>query len=95
MANLVIKYKLLAKHNPEDVTEPDRYDCSECDDDIFNREVHAKLVHEADFFEVDSEEFVRQHEPPFQPCGFLGCTFAPHDNNQHSWGLWNGTSKLY
>ncbi len=83
---LVVHYKLLPKHNPDDPTELRVYDCSECDNDIFNINVHSQVEHGTHLFDIDHEEYVRPVDPPFHPCGILGCTFdANHPEGEHSW----------
>lgn len=86
---VTVIYHLLAKHDPENDDEVRRYSCSECTDDVFNVNVHAQVAHNTLHFEtiVDTEKVV-EHDPPFHPCGVMGCTFEPH-TGKHSWQLIN------
>ena len=86
--NITVHYRLLPKHIPENESEPRRYSCSECDDDIFNVNLHAEIEHDTLLFVVYTNEEQPREEiapPPFHPCGIYGCTFEPHDTGLHSW----------
>lgn len=79
-------FKILTRHNPEDENEIRRYSCSECDDEIFNINVHAQSDHDTLMFDVDGEEEVKRHAPPVSICGIMGCNFEAHgDDKLHSW----------
>lgn len=85
---VTVEYHLLPQHNPDDHNEIRRYRCSECDDDIFNLNVHAQFSHDTLLFNVHTDkevEVVVVHDPPFHPCGIMGCILAPHEEGLHSW----------
>lgn len=84
---VTVHYKLLAVNDPNNPEEIRHYSCSECDDIVFNINIHAQVAHKTLQYDVDVEE-PEVSEPtgePFHPCGVLGCTFAPHDSGPHSW----------
>lgn len=80
-----VHFKLLTKHNPDYADEVRRYSCSECDQDIFNVNIHAQFSHDTLLFDIDPEEGGRESDAPFHPCGVSGCEFAPHETGPHSW----------
>lgn len=83
---ITVHYKLLTRHDPNNAGELRRYSCSECDDDIFNINIHAQMEHKTIMFDVDPEEAPRElGDAPFHPCGVLGCTFNAHSSGPHSW----------
>jgi len=87
---LVVHYTILPKHDPENLDEIRRYDCSECDEDIFNLGIHAQFTHGTIHFDVDTRNEIERPQAgtPEHPCGILGCTFpATHIDAEtpHSW----------
>lgn len=83
--DVTVHYTLLTKHNPDDPDEVRRYKCSECNDDIFNTNVHAQFAHNTLLFDIDPEESGRENDAPFHPCGVHGCVYGPHEDGPHSW----------
>jgi hypothetical protein len=83
----IVHYKLFKQHNPDDTMEPRVYQCSECDDEVWNVNIHAQTKHETMYFDVDQlQEVARiQIASPFHPCGIMGCEFEPHEDGPHSW----------
>ena len=84
-------FKLLTKHNPDDMMEPRRYSCSECDEDIFNTNLHAQFSHDTLVFDIDGEEEARTQATPSVACGIMGCTFDANHTGLHSWAASEGS----
>ena len=82
---LTIHYTKLPNLNPGDPNSPDKYACSDCDHDVFVLDLHSEFGHGTDLFVVDEVEQPRISEPPFHPCGILGCVLAPHEDGPHSY----------
>lgn len=77
-------FVLLPPHtdNPE---EPSRYDCSLCDDDVYNISQHAQFTHGVKKFTVYHEETARDYGVVGHVCGISGCSFDGNHEGGHSW----------
>lgn len=81
----LITFTMLTKFNSDKKDEIRRYMCSHCNDDVYNINVHAQMIHNSLNFEISTGSVNRYSVPPTHPCGVKGCSYLANHGGGHSW----------